>query len=190
MAFIMSCLCYVFCCQETQGVCVATYGPSKSFPAFFSPHSGFTSPYHIRNPEEAAELIGMSMFSCQVSTNLCLYPVEMFLFASSASSLSLGLQSGVLLAVPIPEEHSASGQQVEEAIQTALEEARYGNSLLYCNPFSQVFSGFSFVLFSATGITGRDVTPFILQQVNRLTNGKSLQASILLKNGSLRCCTA
>ncbi|XP_069551296.1 uncharacterized protein [Brachyistius frenatus] len=115
---------------ETQGVCVATYGASNNFPAFFSPESGFTSAYHVCNPEEAAKLI--------------------------ASTLSLGLQSGVLLAVPIPEEHAAAGQQIEEAIQAALTEA------------------------SDTGVTGRDVTPFILQNVNELTRGKSLQANIAL----------
>lgn len=43
----------------------------------------------------------------------------------SASTLLLGLQSGVLLAVPIPEEHAAAGQQIEEAIQAAVTEARY-----------------------------------------------------------------
>ncbi|XP_038553990.1 pseudouridine-5'-phosphate glycosidase isoform X4 [Micropterus salmoides] len=115
---------------ETQGVCVATYGAMKNFPAFFSPQSGFTSPYQICNPEEAAKLI--------------------------ASTLTLGLQSGVLLAVPIPEEHAAAGQQIEEAIQAAVTEA------------------------SAKGITGRNVTPFILQKVNELTKGKSLQANIAL----------
>ncbi|XP_069019617.1 uncharacterized protein [Embiotoca jacksoni] len=115
---------------ETQGVCVATYGASNNFPAFFSPESGCTSAYHVCNPEEAAKLI--------------------------ASTLSLGLQSGVLLAVPIPEEHAAAGQQIEEAIQAALTEA------------------------SDTGVTGRDVTPFILQNVNELTRGKSLQANIAL----------
>lgn len=46
--------------QETQGVCVATYGDSKSFPAFFSRQSGFTSPYNISSPQEAADLIGKS----------------------------------------------------------------------------------------------------------------------------------
>uniref|UniRef100_A0AAQ6ILB1 Carbohydrate kinase PfkB domain-containing protein n=1 Tax=Anabas testudineus TaxID=64144 RepID=A0AAQ6ILB1_ANATE len=121
---------------ETQGVCVATYGSSKHFPAFFSPESGFTSPYQVDNPDEAATLI--------------------------ASTLSLGLQSGVLLAVPIPEEHAAAGQQVEDAIQAALTEA------------------------SAKGITGRDVTPFILQRVNELTKGKSLQANIALIHNNAR----
>ncbi|KAM4618493.1 uncharacterized protein ACJ7VT_007871 [Polymixia lowei] len=115
---------------ETQGVCVATYGMSNNFPAFFSPQSGFTSPYHVCNPEEAANLI--------------------------EGTLSLGLRSGLLLAVPIPEEHAAVGQQIEEAIQSAVVEAR------------------------SKGIKGRDVTPYILQKVNELTKGKSLQANIAL----------
>uniref|UniRef100_A0A3Q3T1L6 Zgc:136858 n=2 Tax=Mastacembelus armatus TaxID=205130 RepID=A0A3Q3T1L6_9TELE len=121
---------------ETQGVCVATYGTSKNFPAFFSQQSGFTSPYQVSNPEEAATLI--------------------------ASTLSLGLQSGVLIAVPIPEEHAAAGQQIEEAIHAAVTEA------------------------SAKGITGKDVTPFILQKVNELTKGKSLQANIALIRNNAR----
>ncbi|XP_073687504.1 uncharacterized protein [Garra rufa] len=115
---------------ETQGVCVATYGDSKSFPAFFSRESGFTSPYHVSSPQEAADLIG--------------------------NTLSLGLQSGLLLAIPIPEEHAATGRQIEDAIQTAVSEA------------------------SSKGVTGRDVTPFILQRVSKLTKGKSLQANIAL----------
>lgn len=115
---------------ETQGVCVATYGASKHFPAFFTPQSGFTSPYQVCNPEDAAKLI--------------------------AGTLSLGLQSGVLVAVPIPEEHAAVGQLIEEAIQAAVTEA------------------------SDKGVTGRDVTPFILQKVNEITKGKSLQANIAL----------
>ncbi|XP_061772992.1 uncharacterized protein zgc:136858 isoform X2 [Nerophis ophidion] len=113
---------------ETQGVCVATYGPSKEFPAFFSPSSGFTSPCQVCDPDKAAELI--------------------------ESALSLGVQSGVLIAVPIPEEHAAAGRQMEGAIQAALEEA------------------------NAKGIRGRDVTPYILQRVNELTKGKSLHANI------------
>lgn len=47
----------------------------------------------------------------------------------SASTLSLGLQSGILLAVPIPEEHAAAGQLIEEAVQAAVTEARYRESL-------------------------------------------------------------
>uniref|UniRef100_A0A3B3V3P8 Zgc:136858 n=1 Tax=Poecilia latipinna TaxID=48699 RepID=A0A3B3V3P8_9TELE len=115
---------------ETQGVCVATYGESKDFPAFFTPNSGFSSACNVRSASEAAELI--------------------------ASTLSLGLQSGLLIAVPIPEEHAAAGQQIQEAIQTAL------------------------TAVGSEGVTGRDVTPFVLQKVNELTQGKSLQANIAL----------
>lgn len=62
-----------------------------------------------------------------------LYPLSMwiwgcFFLRHSASALSLDLQSGVLLAVPIPEEHAAAGQLTEEAIQAALSEARYRKS--------------------------------------------------------------
>lgn len=49
----------------------------------------------------------------------------------SASALSLGLQGGVLLAVPVPEEHAAAGQQIEEAVQAAVAEARYVEACNY-----------------------------------------------------------
>ncbi|XP_026991445.2 pseudouridine-metabolizing bifunctional protein C1861.05 isoform X1 [Tachysurus fulvidraco] len=121
---------------ETQGVCVATYGESKSFPAFFSHKSGYTSPYNVHNAEEAAELI--------------------------ASTLFLGLQSGLLIAVPLPDEHAAAGQQIEDAIQAAVTEARL------------------------KGIRGRDVTPFILHRVSELTEGQSLRANIALIHNNAR----
>lgn len=47
----------------------------------------------------------------------------------AASTLSLGLRSGLLLAVPIPEEHAAAGQQIEEAIQAAVMAARCADAL-------------------------------------------------------------
>lgn len=97
----------------------------------------------------------------------------------------------MLLAVPVPEEHAAAGQQIEEAVQAAVAEARYAETCNY-----QISTEWAFDLKrlnkldflcsvwlcgSAQGITGRDVTPFILQRVNHLTEGRSLQASILLK---------
>ncbi|KAK2539643.1 pseudouridine-metabolizing bifunctional protein c1861.05-like [Columba guinea] len=117
---------------ETQGVCVAAFGESREFPAFFSRQSGFQAPYHVRNEEEAAELI--------------------------ASAQGLGLSNGVLIAVPCPQERAASGQVIEEATQQALSEAR------------------------SKGITGKELTPFMLQKINELTDGKSLDSSILLLN--------
>ncbi|XP_073423714.1 uncharacterized protein [Dendrobates tinctorius] len=120
---------------ETQGVCVSTFGDSREFPAFFTPRSGYKAPYHVRNEEEAARLI--------------------------ASSLELGLNSGVLISVPISSENASSGQMIEEAIHQALEEAR------------------------KQGIVGKEVTPFLLSRVNEKTGGKSLDSNIaLIKNNA------
>jgi len=120
---------------ETQGVLVATYGDTLDFPAFFTPQSGFKSPYNVQSPEEAAKLID--------------------------ANLSLGSTSGIVLAVPIAKEQAASGVEIERAIQYAVQEAR------------------------DQGVLGKEVTPFVLQRVNELTKGQSLQANIaLIKNNA------
>uniref|UniRef100_A0A6I8SNK2 Carbohydrate kinase PfkB domain-containing protein n=1 Tax=Xenopus tropicalis TaxID=8364 RepID=A0A6I8SNK2_XENTR len=76
-------------------------------------------------------------------------------------SLELGLSSGILLAVPIPAEHAAPGNAIEEAVQQALREARL------------------------QGVQGKEVTPFLLQRVNELTGGQSLESNIaLIKNNA------
>ena len=68
-------------------------------------------------------------------------------------TLSFSLGNGLLIAVPIPEAHQADGRAIEDAIQTALRTAEKKR------------------------IRGKDVTPFILSEVNRLTSGASLAAS-------------
>ncbi|XP_035686031.1 pseudouridine-metabolizing bifunctional protein C1861.05-like [Branchiostoma floridae] len=113
---------------ETQGVSVMTYGNTTDFPAFFTQKSGFHSPYNVTSPEEAAEVID--------------------------NHFSLGLDSGLLIAVPIPEQHAA--QKVEDAIQRAVQQA------------------------SEEGVRGDKVTPYILGKVDELTQGKSLAANIAL----------
>nr|XP_034983975.1 pseudouridine-metabolizing bifunctional protein C1861.05-like isoform X3 [Zootoca vivipara] len=76
-------------------------------------------------------------------------------------SLNLQLGSGVLIAVPCPEDQAASGQLIEEAIQQALREAR------------------------EKGITGKELTPVLLQKLNKLTSGESLRSNIaLIKNNA------
>ncbi|XP_038052596.1 pseudouridine-metabolizing bifunctional protein C1861.05-like [Patiria miniata] len=120
---------------ETEGVTVAAYGPSNDFPAFFTPSSGCQAPIHVKCAKDAAELIDYS--------------------------LSLELGSGILIGVPIPGSLAAEGQAIEEAIQTALQEA------------------------STKGIQGKEVTPFILDRVNQITKGESLRANIaLIKNNA------
>lgn len=66
------------------------------------------------------------------------YECRSVILHRSASTLSLGLQSGVLFAVPIPEEQAAAGQQIEEAIQTAVTEARYKKSLWLVNKCDEI----------------------------------------------------
>lgn len=68
-------------------------------------------------------------------------------------SLAFDTGSGMLIAVPIPESSQADGETIERAIRAALTLADQQN------------------------IRGRDVTPFVLSQVNRLTSGASLTAS-------------
>lgn len=120
---------------ETEGVCVASFGPNKDFPAFFVPGSGYQSPCNVTDETQAAELID--------------------------AHHSLKLQSGILIAVPIPLENSADGEKIELAIQTALKEAE------------------------TKGIMGKEVTPYILQRVNEITEGASLTANIaLVKNNA------
>ncbi len=94
-------------------------------------------------------------------------------FASHVESASLGevaqmlranarlrLGSGLLVAVPVPAETEAS-PRVEEATEQAVREAKQ------------------------RGVTGKDVTPFLLQRISDLTGAESLKANIaLIKNNA------
>ncbi len=69
---------------------------------------------------------------------------------------SLGLGSGLLVACPVPEEAALSAQTMDEAIARALEAAR------------------------REGITRAAVTPFLLDEIRRTTNGESIGTNIAL----------
>ncbi|RKP35973.1 Indigoidine synthase A family protein [Dimargaris cristalligena] len=120
---------------ETQGVPVITVGPGPAFPAFFAADSGCRSPWFTSSTRECAHLV--------------------------ATQLGLPLQTGMVLAVPIPIEGAANGALIQQSIQQAIQEA------------------------SDRGISGKDVTPFLLQRVNELTKGESLKANVtLIKNNA------
>lgn len=69
---------------ETQGVFVSTFQvPDKEFPAFYTRRSGIKAPYNFADATEAAKCID--------------------------KSLQLGLKSGILIGVPVPEDHAMNG---------------------------------------------------------------------------------
>ncbi|OQV16293.1 Pseudouridine-5'-phosphate glycosidase [Hypsibius exemplaris] len=120
---------------ETQGVCVATIGDTSDFPSFFSRKSGHHSPCHVANVQKAAELIHIQN--------------------------RLNLQTGILFAVPIPQEDEIPNDQVEEWLQVALKEA------------------------DSHDVRGRDITPFLLKRLTELSNGRTLTANLaLLRNNA------
>ncbi|KAI0048368.1 indigoidine synthase A-like protein [Auriscalpium vulgare] len=82
---------------ETLGVPVLTYGKSADFPAFYSPRSGFKSPWRVHDPETAANVL--------------------------FTQWKLGMTNGVLFGVPIPEEYEAVGEKLQEAVEKAVIES-------------------------------------------------------------------
>lgn len=75
---------------------------------------------------------------------------------------ALGLHGGVVIANPVPPEASMDPAEMQRAIDAALQESE------------------------TQGITGKDVTPFLLGKLKNLTGGKSLAANIaLIKNNAL-----
>jgi pseudouridine-5'-phosphate glycosidase len=82
----------------------------------------------------------------------------------------LGLKGGLIIANPVPDEFSFDKTKIDEAISEALKSA------------------------DANGIKGKDVTPFLLSEIKKITGGKSLKSNIeLVKNNArlaaeIACC--
>ena len=68
----------------------------------------------------------------------------------------LGLKGGMLITNPIPEEYSMDGDIINQAIDQAIKE---GEDL---------------------GIKGKDITPFLLDKIQKITGGDSLESNIML----------
>jgi pseudouridylate synthase len=74
----------------------------------------------------------------------------------------LGLKGGVVLANPVPQEAAMPEAEIAAIIEQALAEA------------------------SAQGVTGKAITPFLLDRIKQLTGGRSLATNIaLVKNNAL-----
>lgn len=78
------------------------------------------------------------------------------------ANLKFNQSNGVLLAVPIPHEFSIDSDQIDETIEIALEECK------------------------SKGIKGKAITPFVLDKVNCLTKGRSLEANVALIENNAR----
>ena len=126
---------------ETKGVPVIGYGTDE-LPAFYTRQSGLKVDYRIDTPEDLA--------------------------AAFQAKLEMGLQGGMLVTNPIPEEYSMDPGVINAAIDRALAEA------------------------AAQGIRGKETTPFLLAKIKDLTGGDSLASNIqlVLNNARLAARTA
>jgi len=86
--------------------------------------------------------------------------------AAMKAKWALGLAGGFLVANPIPSNFSADPKLIQEAIELGLKAA-----------ISQ-------------GVTGKDLTPFLLRFVNEQTKGKSLESNRALVEDNVRVGTA
>jgi pseudouridine-5'-phosphate glycosidase len=114
---------------ETRGVPVIGLG-TMELPGFWSRESGVPVPITARDEREAAAVV--------------------------AQHWSLGLGSGVLVAVPIPEADALPRTESEAAVARALDEAE------------------------TAGRSGPETTPWLLARVAELTRGRSLAANSAL----------
>lgn len=116
---------------ETHGVAVATFSDGRSgsvdFPGFYTRESGVPSPRVLKDEREAANIIH--------------------------AHFSMGLQSGLNLANPIPEEHSVPKEVMEAAIYEAIEHAQIA------------------------GAVGAAITPHILSKIKEVTGDRSVAAN-------------
>lgn len=114
---------------ETHGVPVVGFGTNE-LPAFYTRKSGHGVDYRVDNVEELASII--------------------------KTKWNLGLQGGVVVANPIPEQYQMDYDEITNAIDQAIKEAE------------------------EKGIHGKESTPFLLAKVKEITGGNSLEANIQL----------
>ena len=114
---------------ETNGVPVVTFG-SEEFPAFWSRSSGLPSPLSLNSPAAIANF--------------------------QTTREQLGIDGGMLVANPVPEEDEIPREEMEIYINRAISHAERDD------------------------ITGKEVTPYLLGDIFRLTDGRSLETNIAL----------
>jgi len=114
---------------ETKGVPVVGF-KTDTLPAFYTRENAFPVDYRVESAAEVA--------------------------AAIAAKWEMGLDGGMVVAVPIPEEHALDSDEIGAVIEEAL--AKMGQ----------------------LGITGKETTPFLLARIADKTGGRSLTANIQL----------
>ena len=125
---------------ETKGVPVLGY-QTEDLPAFYSRENGMglKVDYALKDAEDAAKIV--------------------------KAKRELGLDGGVLVTNPIPEEYAMPTDVINKAISEALAEM------------------------DEKGIHGKECTPFLLAKIADITEGKSLESNIRLvfNNAAVGC---
>jgi pseudouridine-5'-phosphate glycosidase len=120
---------------ETYGVPVVSVG-QDGFPAFFTRESGFKADFRIDSPLDQASFI--------------------------RTKWELGLEGGVVVANPVPQESAMPKEEIDRITEQALLEA------------------------GQQGVSGKAITPFLLARIKELTGGRSLATNIaLVKHNAL-----
>ncbi|WP_436854302.1 pseudouridine-5'-phosphate glycosidase [Staphylococcus caeli] len=114
---------------ETKGVPVIGY-QTNELPAFFTPDSGITLNSSADSPETIAQI-------CKTKNDL-------------------SLKGGIVIANPVPKEHSLAKSYIDNIIEEAVKEA------------------------NNKGISGKDSTPFLLSKIVEKSEGQSLETNIKL----------
>lgn len=124
---------------ETKGVPVVGY-ETDTLPAFYSRESDFGVDYRVDTAAEMAAAMNIKW--------------------------AMGLQGGLVVAAPIPEEHALDSEEIDGVIEEALAEMQ------------------------RQGVTGKDTTPFLLARIAERTGGRSLEANIQLVKNNARIAAA
>ena len=114
---------------ETLGVPVLGY-KTNSLPAFYTRESEHTVDYRQDSSEEIAQFL--------------------------SAKWNMGLEGGVVIANPIPEEYAMDSDKIKNAVEQAVKESVEQN------------------------IVGKESTPFLLARVAEITGGDSLASNIQL----------
>jgi len=103
---------------------------TDDFPAFYTRSSGLRVDARLDTAQEVAKVM--------------------------AAKWSLGLEGGLLVTAPVPQQHAMDSKEIDEVIEQSLAEA------------------------DEKGIRGKDVTPFLLANIVQRTGGRSLATNVAL----------